>query len=146
MRKIYVALLLAGIAPLALACTQPGTTKSGIPGTAEQPHNMPTTSGGAILPGGGSSRTEIRDRTPYTPPGSYSTSGTTPTGAVAVSPGSVPTGDPWFDAMDASKDGMISRAEHQSYLDTIFIRIDRNGDGVLSYEEVQVYRNQQARY
>lgn len=41
-----------------------------------------------------------------------------------------------LDAIDTNHDGRISRAEYQAWVDARFAKLDANGDGVVSAEEI----------
>lgn len=41
-----------------------------------------------------------------------------------------------FDKIDANRDGTISRAEYQAWVDDRFAKLDSNGDGIVDADEV----------
>ncbi len=47
----------------------------------------------------------------------------------------------WFKQADTNADGKIDRAEFSADADQFFKKLDRNGDGVLSSEEVYIYEH-----
>lgn len=46
----------------------------------------------------------------------------------------------YFDRMDVNNDGMISKAEHDSFANAMFVEADTNSNGSLSKDEVMAFK------